>query len=109
MSNTPVEVPSWDQLIADPSIIDAFSPATAKRLWLDLQAAEKQLALRMSMPETRSDADRLLTVDEAAAILAKTPDWLYRHADRLPFTVREGRLLRFSQSGIQRYIRARTK
>jgi predicted DNA-binding transcriptional regulator AlpA len=109
MPNTLIEVPNWDQLIADPSLIDALSPATAKRLWLDLQPAEKQLALRMSMVEAHQEADRLLDVEAAAAILSKTPDWLYRRAQTLPFTVREGRLVRFSQQGIQKYIRQRCK
>jgi hypothetical protein len=109
MSNKPVELPSWDQLIADPSQIDTLSPVTAKRLWLDLQAAEKCLALRMSMSEPRSEGDCLLTVEEAAGILSKTSDWLYRHAHLLPFTVREGRLVRFSSLGIQAYIRQRSR
>jgi predicted DNA-binding transcriptional regulator AlpA len=34
-------------------------------------------------------------------------DWLYHHARQLPFTVRTGRLLRFSSHGIDRYIRTR--
>lgn len=51
--------------------------------------------------------DRLLTVEEAAQKLGRSKDWLYRHAGRLPFTVRDGRLLRFSEQGIERYIRQR--
>ena len=53
------------------------------------------------------DDDRLLTVEEAAGRLAQTGDWLYRHADELPFTVRVGRHVRFSSQGIDRYIRQR--
>ncbi len=52
--------------------------------------------------------DKLLTVEEAAEKLSVTVDWLYRHAARLPFTVRPGpRQLRFSLRGIERYIRQR--
>ena len=51
--------------------------------------------------------DRLLTVEQAAAKLADKVDWLYRHADQLPFTVRQGRLLRFSERGIEEWIAQR--
>ena len=52
--------------------------------------------------------DRLLTVEEAARKLAVSDDWLYRHADKLPFTVRIGdRHLRFSAAGIEKFIRQR--
>ena len=37
-----------------------------------------------------ADADTLLEVDETARRLGTTKDWLYRHADRLPFTVHLG-------------------
>lgn len=52
--------------------------------------------------------DRLLSVAEAAEKLGTSRDWVYRHADQLPFTVRVGRHLRFSAQGIDRYIRVRT-
>jgi predicted DNA-binding transcriptional regulator AlpA len=53
--------------------------------------------------------DCLLDVDEAAARLHMSPEWLYRHARTLPFTVRLGRkALRFSDAGITRYLQRRT-
>ena len=54
-----------------------------------------------------SEADVLIDVETAATRLATTKDWLYRHARHLPFTVRQGRSLRFSSMGIERYIRSR--
>lgn len=52
--------------------------------------------------------DRLLTVEEAASRLGTSEDWLYRHAPKLPFTVRLApRQLRFSSQGIERYLRTR--
>ena len=52
-------------------------------------------------------ADRLVAVDEAAELLGMAADTLYRKASTYPFTVREGRSLRFSKAGIEKYIRAR--
>ena len=49
--------------------------------------------------------DRLLTIAEAAEVLKTTKDWLYRHHQQLPFTVRlSERQLRFSAKGIEEYI-----
>ena len=49
--------------------------------------------------------DRLLTIDEAAEILRTTKDFLYRHHQQFPFTVRlSPRQLRFSEVGLQRWL-----
>lgn len=54
--------------------------------------------------------DALLTITEAAGILSVTTDWLYRHADELPFTVRPGPgQVRFSKNGIQEYLRRKRR
>ena len=54
------------------------------------------------------EGDRLLDAEEACKILSTSPDWLYRHANRLPFTRKLGpRMLRFSQQGIQKWLTSR--
>jgi len=68
------------------------------------------LALRASgngQVEHSGKGDRLLTVEEAAPKLGTSVDHLYRHAKNYPFTVRNGRALRFSEVGIERFIRQR--
>jgi predicted DNA-binding transcriptional regulator AlpA len=58
------------------------------------EAVAKKVAARRSTDETE---DRLLTVEETAKMLSVAPDWLYRHAKRLPFTRKLGpKMLRFS-------------
>ena len=52
-------------------------------------------------------SDQLLGVKEAADLLGMAADTLYRKAATLPFSVRDGRRLRFSKAGIEKYIRAR--
>ena len=55
------------------------------------------------------EGDRLLTVHEASTKLGMTTDYLYRHADTLPFSVRTGpKQLRFSLKRIDRYIAQKT-
>ena len=69
--------------------------------------AQARLMLQKDSEPTRQE-DRLLTVAEASEKLSMTPDYLYRHADTLPFTVRIGaKQLRFSLKGIERYIAKR--
>ena len=52
--------------------------------------------------------DRLLDAGEASKILSVSPDWLYRHGSRLPFTRKLApRVLRFSYQGIQKYLSTR--
>jgi hypothetical protein len=48
--------------------------------------------------------DRLLSVDEAAQKLGRSPDWLYRHASRLNFTRRLSGGVKFSSRGLQKYL-----
>jgi excisionase family DNA binding protein len=49
--------------------------------------------------------DRLLTVTEAAQLLAVTKSYLYHHAKRLGFAVKLGDgTLRFSRARIQQYM-----
>ena len=55
---------------------------------------------------TRVD-DRLLDVKEAAKRLGMSATRLYREASRLPFTVKNGRSVRFSSIGIDSFIRKR--
>ena len=76
-----------------------------ERLRSILDSARLEAAMRPSREEARSD--QLLDADEAAARLAVSKSWLYREASNLPFTVRNGRAVRFSQRGIDDYVRHR--
>jgi predicted DNA-binding transcriptional regulator AlpA len=102
-------VPTLEALAEDPAQIDALPAPVVVALWATADQLARRLMLRLMTAPPPATEDRLLGVEEAAAILGKTVDWLYRHHDALPFTVREGRLVRFSKNGIQRYIEARCR
>ena len=74
-----------------------------------IEGLKARLYARLNMPSQipAVTRDRLLDVKEAAEKLRRSADWLYRHASELPFVVRDGRLLRFSEQGIETYIRQR--
>jgi|YelNatPaOPRAMG01_1025707.scaffolds.fasta_scaffold44818_3 predicted DNA-binding transcriptional regulator AlpA len=107
------EVPRLEELVADPEkvrVLDAHTTRVLRKqaiIALNLlydSELERNATSADSMTTTR---DRLLGVEEAGARLGVTADWLYRHHKHLPFTVRCGRLLRFSELGIEQYIRKR--
>lgn len=59
---------------------------------------------------TQEPDDELLTVEDAARVLKTSTDWLYRHADDLPFTVRPGPgQVRFSRRGTQEYLKRKQR
>jgi excisionase family DNA binding protein len=84
-------------------------PATLAQL----AAVQSMLAARLIETQEgdkgaeHTAGDRLLTVEEAAERLGVARDFLYRRTARLPFTVRLGRAVRFSESGLTRWIRSR--
>jgi excisionase family DNA binding protein len=51
------------------------------------------------------DDDRLLEIEEAAKRLGVKDDYIYHHSKSLPFIVRLGRKLRFSEKGIDKFIK----
>ena len=96
-------------LLADPANIP---PDQIPAVLSHLSAIQTTLTARLlnvpRPPVSSGDADRLLTVDDASRILEVTPKWLYRHADRLPFTRRLSRkALRFSEPGLRKWLATR--
>ena len=88
-----------ERRIADAERIGALAPvgAVLRAVLADLRAVDN-----VSQAEP---ADRLLKVDEAAALLGVQPRWLYDRARTLPFARRLGeRTLRFSEAGMRRWL-----
>jgi predicted DNA-binding transcriptional regulator AlpA len=107
-----VEIPTLDALVADPGLVQALPGPVVQHILIQVTSLLPLLVAKSHAVTTTEKAhqeDRLLSIEEATSILGKTKDWLYRHANSLPFTVREGRLLRFSNNGIQKYIRVRLR
>ena len=101
--------PTLDAISADPERVRDLP----RKVLVDLalRCATVQSAIAVALAATPADItagpdkDQLLPAHEAARLLGRKPDWLYRHAAELPFTVREpGHQPRFSSKGIQRYI-----
>ncbi len=93
-------------ILPDPAEIDPedIGPVMAQMAAIQLTLATRLVA--EGTDKTEDEGDNLLTVEEAASRLKCSSDWLYRKAKRLPFTVRVGRNLRFSEHGIEDAIRS---
>jgi excisionase family DNA binding protein len=107
-------------VFTDPSLCDTLPLAAVAPLLLQvaagltrLTALQNALAARMltaapSPAPSPSGPEHLLSVEEAAARLGMSADWVYRHARHLPFTRRVGRrALRFDSAGLERWMAQR--
>jgi predicted DNA-binding transcriptional regulator AlpA len=106
-----VAVPDLADLLNDPGRISELPKDVIAELRGQIAKLDSLLLCKLlasGEAEVDAQGDRLLTADEAAHKLGTTEDWLYRHANTLPFAVRLGKKhLRFSEAGIERYIRQR--
>src|SRR5262249_21458702 len=94
--------PADERSPSDLPLVDfvaSIAPEPLLAVALHLAALQAAVAARLACGSRRDDGpDRLLTVRQAAPVLGMSEDWLYRNADRLPFTRRTGRrALRFSE------------
>ena len=110
----PFGVPRLEELLADPDqvrVLDAHTTRALKTQAINalilLQSHDLDTARAQTDIDERRRPDRLLNVSQAAEKLCVKRDWLYRHHSDLPFRVRHGKLLRFSELGIEDYIRKR--
>jgi hypothetical protein len=105
------------ELARDPQRVGDVPRSAVPSLMAQVAALQVALAARLAsnpdLSEARSvttnpEAEHLLTPQEAAASLGVTVTWLYRHASTLPFTRRLSRkALRFSETGLQRWLAGR--
>ena len=96
-----------EELLTSPDTVplDDLPVLIASLASMQTTACSRLLAARR--PATPAP-DTLLTVAQVTQILEVTPKWLYRHADRLPFTRRLSRkALRFSEAGLRKWLAAR--
>jgi predicted DNA-binding transcriptional regulator AlpA len=108
-----VAIPKLADLLNDPGKVSHVPAEAVPAMLGELERLKATLWARLTLSPhkgqagTTDNGGRLLDAKEAAAVLHTSTDYLYRHSSRLPFTVRMGRKVLFSETGIERYIRAR--
>jgi hypothetical protein len=104
-----VAVPTLADLLNNPERISALPKDVIADLRGQIAKLDTLLLSRLLSGEQHqagADGDRLLTASEAASKLGLTKDALYRN--EYPFIVRVGSRRRFSEKGIEKFIRNRT-
>jgi len=105
-----VDLEALDRAIAD--MPAAKLPALVAALSARVAAATSRLLEALPLSESTGLAkafEENLPVEEAARRLGMSKDWLYRHAEELPFANRIGRRLLFSARGLERWLRQRQR
>jgi len=107
-------VPQLEELAADPKkagVLDAHTTElleTRAIVALDVLRKRKMLlAAQTALAEKVRKPDRLLSAKEVAKRLGFSVDWVYKNHRDLPFRVRLGTVPRFSEKGLEKYIRER--
>src|SRR5262249_29623269 len=109
-------VPTLAEIQGEPAILEGLALDTllalqrqVRHLDVDLEAAiARQMASRRA--NAGAEPDRLLLIEEAAAMLKTSVDSLYSKWSKLPFAFKDpldGKI-KFRLSGIERYITGRT-
>ena len=103
-------VPTLSDLIQGACGVDAIPQEAVPAMLGELERFKALLWVRLTVrPDGNGagslDEDRLLDVNEASAKLGISADALYRND--YPFKVMVGTRIRFSQHGIERYIKQR--
>jgi predicted DNA-binding transcriptional regulator AlpA len=86
------------------------SPDDVPELVGRLEALKLRLVLRVQTPAAaaaaeKGDEDRLLDAEQAAALLGVKVSWIYDHSAEFSPVRLPGRLLRFSESKLRRWMR----
>lgn len=102
-----------EQIAAEPARARDLAPETIWPLLAQCGIAHGALLVALAsscQPGRGEQAEiRLLTVEEAAAKLSVTPEWLYRRGKGLGLAAKLGDgTLRFSNVAVEAYIRAQT-
>ena len=103
-----VSVPTLTDLLGDPARISVLPKDVIAELRGQIAKLDSLLLSRLltgEQAQAGTDGDRLLTAAEAAAKLGLPKDALYRN--EYPFLVRVGSRRRFSEKGIEKFIRNR--
>jgi predicted DNA-binding transcriptional regulator AlpA len=108
-------VPELDRIAADPRCLVGLSRSAIAGLLLRSAVVQSALTAVLATADSREqpaaidqDDDRMLTIDEAAVMLRRSRQWIYRNKHRLPFVKRlSSKSLLCSESGMKRWLASR--
>src|SRR5215472_4008006 len=98
---------SLDALVSDPAQIAGLEHAQVCAVLTQLAGLQTALAARLlnHQEPAVAEPDRMLSIEQAAGILQQTPEWIRRHAKRLPFVRRIARKkFLISETALNRWL-----
>ena len=104
-----VLAPATASLLSDPEAINALPVEAIPGVLGELERLKAALWARLASDVSQPRQDHLLSIEQAAAKLGVSTDWVYRRAKTLPFVVRLESQLRFSEQGLERFIHQRQR
>jgi hypothetical protein len=111
INGKPVEVPTLDELKADPSLVAAL-PSTVALAQLVEIAAQQPLLISQAFGmagtvEPTAVSDDLLTVEQVTQRFGVTQRWLYRHKKHLPHCQPTRKVILFPAKKLERWFAGR--
>lgn len=107
--NGPVEVPSLDSLVTDPSRVFQLSPDVARSLLGGLGGILPALIAQSSRNTGKAEtpaSERWLSVEEASKMFNVTPRWLRTHKHHLPHSKPSRKVLLFEEGKLRKWFAA---
>jgi hypothetical protein len=107
----PVEIPTVDQLLADPTLATTLPPEAARTILCAVAGLVPVLVARASehstpQAELPTTPGRWITVKEAVALFAVTPRWFYCHKHLLPYSQPSHKVLLFDEDKLRKWFQA---
>lgn len=83
--------------------IESASPEELVAIIADAEATKARAYARLLMMprEAAVPPDRTLNAREVAGLIGVGKDWVYEHADEIPGSWRNGKILRFSAAAVE--------
>ena len=88
------------------ALATTLAPAELPKLIGELAEISAVASARLASPAIERE-DSLLSVEQAAARMHVSENYLYRNSKRLPFVRRIGRKVLFSSSGLDKFLARR--
>ena len=106
-----VNIPTMDELIAEPARAAQLAPDIARKMLYRLVGVLPVLIAQSSKePETSTTSpvyERYLTVEEVVAQYGVTEQWLYRHKRQMPHSQPSRKVLRFPEEKLRKWFASR--
>lgn len=100
-------VPSLNDLVLDPSKMEALTSKQAQEMLFNICGLIPILSVRINQTNTPPTIpqEELITVKQAAEILNVSLDWVYRNKASLPYVTKVGGSIRINRGKLNKAIR----